>query len=531
MADKRTRERRREKRQRAADKRAALELEKDVEELEAAAEEPLESEELEKDYAEPMMVAPPTSFAEVDAARKALEVADQIRRETWTLEEIVYNIAYSAMTPDGKAKAIAKAGTDFSTRLKAASKLEKSVEDMELLQLQALLATDARETSLVVKSVDLLSEILFPPHPGSKNALRKEIKAKIKQLEHSDDETLREGVGELIHTARETGLGAQDQIVIEKDLSGTWRAVLFPSNNFRDRDGEIISQTAHESWVEWINKNMDVAPVFATWHKPGTARQHPLDFIAYDNGFLLASLPLTEVEAATLLKMQAQYRIGLSIGGLALERDKTDPSVITKYVMFEVSDLPLESAANPFTDIELINKEAQMKPEQMLAYLTGMVGEERAKQVIEKMALNQSTLRKAEIEEKEVQAATPPPEPPAAAQDAPPEALNMDAIIKRVGEEFGMQQLSDALLRLQAEADKVPVLEGLIKELTASKEETLAEMIQPAAGKTLSWMDNRPSQNTTNILKKDVTEDEELKKSIPETLWLSQATHTQPAVS
>jgi hypothetical protein len=74
------------------------------------------------------------------------------------------------------------------------------------------------------------------------------------------------------------------------------------------------------------------------------------------------------------------------------------------------------------------------------------------------------------------------------------------------------------------------VLEALIKELAASKDEELAKMIQPPIQKQLAWMGNRPSQSKENILKEGDEKDEKLKKSAPEIDWLSEATRTTPVV-
>lgn len=483
---------------------------------------------LEKDYYVEPYVGP-TSYEEMDAMRLAREQAEHVRMETYTVQDLVSNIAYSAMTPDEKSKAIVKVGKDFGARLKTITKVEKEVVDMDLLQLQAILAKDARQTSLIEKATDFLANTFTTPAADSKTAIRNLIKGTISIIEKEQDDLglVRANIPNIIKSAKDVGLGSSNSILIEKDATGSWRAVLFPTNNFKDRDGEILSQAAHTEYVEWVNKNMDCAPVFATWHKAGTAREHPLDFVGYENGIMIASLPLTENEAARILKMQAKFDIGLSIGGLALERDPDNKNIITKYRMFEVSDLPLERAANPFTAIELISKEAQMDSKAMQEYLAGMIGDEgRAAKIVEKMALTQAELRKAGVEEKEVKA----PEPAAAAPTpAPaPATVNLDELVEKLSKELGMQELSDTIASLQAAAEKVPVLEALVKEMATNQDEKLADMIQPKIQKSLSWMTARPTQSKDNILKEDNPEDEKLKKSAPEVSWLSEALGVEP---
>lgn len=502
----------------------------EIEDEESTEEEDFETEEerapVKKEYyAEPSFVLP-TSYEEMDAAKKAREQAEAVRQETYTVQDLVSNIAYSPMTPDEKGKAIVKVGKDFGTRLKSITdgKMTKEFVDMDVLQLQALIAKDARQTSLIEKAGDFLATAFKSTQLDSKTFIRKQLRDVSELLTKNSDDSIRSEVAELLKKAKEAGIGSSS-ILIEKDASGSWRAVMYPTNNFKDRDGEILSDAAHLEYVEWVNKNMDCAPVFCTWHQAGTARTHPMDFIGYDNGIMIASLPLTEQEASCILKMQAQMDIGLSIGGIALERDQTDKRIITKYRMFEVSDLPLDRAANPFTEIELISKEAQMDAKKMKDYLAGMIGDaERADKIVEKMALTQAELRKAGVEEKEVK--TSESETTVVAKEAP--AVNLDELVERLSKELGMKELSDTIASLMETAEKVPALEALVKELSASSEEKLAELIQPKIQKSLSWMKERPSQRDDTILKEGDGKDDELKKSVPTVGWFTEATGIEP---
>ena len=90
-----------------------------------------------------------------------------------------------------------------------------------------------------------------------------------------------------------------------------------------------------------------------------------------------------------------------------------------------------------------------------------------------------------------------------------------------------MEQLSEQFLALKEQADKVAVLEELVKELVKSNDEKLAEMIQPPAHKAFSWMEKRATQSTKNIIDETKEEDKKLKKSSPE-YWFSEATGTEP---
>ena len=162
-----------------------------------------------------------------------------------------------------------------------------------------------------------------------------------------------------------------------------------------------------------------------------------------------------------------------------------------------------------------------MKSEEMKKYLAGMLGEERAEAVMSKMAISQEELRQAGVEEKEKKEETPVT--PSAAP-----TLKMEDIVKKVFDELGVEDLSKEFESMRANADKVPVLEALIKQLLASKEDDLADMINPSIQKQLPWMKERPSQSKTTLLKEEDAQDEKLKKAAPELGWLSEATKTTP---
>lgn len=536
MASIETREKRRANRMRKNQK--ALQVaELDEKELglevdEPEAEEIPEFEIVGKHYDEPM--PGPTSYVELDAAKEAREQAYKVREETYTVQELVSNIAYSGMTPDQKSKAIVSVGEGFGSRLKSIvkDKVEKEFIDMDLLQLKAILARDSRHTSVIEKASDFIARTFTRIDPQSKTFLRMVLKETIDHLESGDTEEntgasghlSRENIPALIQKAKEAGVGnSPNSIIIEKDASGSWRAVMWPSNNFKDLDEEILSEVAHKEYVEWVNENMDCAPVFVIGHTPGTAREAPVDFVGYENGFLLMSAPLTEKEAADLLRMQIKTDIGMSHGTLVLGRDPENPLVITKYRMVEVSDLPLERAANPFTDFDLLSKEADMDVKQ---YLVEMLGEERANNYLAKTALKQENLRKAGVEEKETKE-TPAPAPTTIVNNNAP-SVDLKELVEKMSTELGMKELSDTIAGLIEKSEKVDVLEGLVKELAASKEDALAEMINPPASKSLVWLKSRPTQDAKNVLNEDKEEDKKLKKSQPELGWLSEATGTQP---
>lgn len=509
---------------------------------------------VEKDYMGELSAMPgmATSFEELDELEKAHEQAEHVRELSWKVQDLVYNItAHPMMTAEEKARAIAKVGNDFGERVSDTSMMEKSI-DTDLLELEVLIAKDNRHTGITEKVGDFVSKAVltaarenklsdsdfalpdkrkYPIHDKAhvRNALARA--AQMIKRGGAGAEDARKALPKIRSAAKKMGIGQMEKsasaVLVEKDLTGNWRAVMWPSNNFKDLDGEIICEAAHIEYVDWVNRNMELAPVFTTWHEPGLVRKNSVDFVGYENGFLVMSAPLETDEAVALLKAQLATDVGMSHGTIAFERDPQNEKIITKYRTVEVSDLPLENAANPFTDFEtLISKEADMN---IKDYLASMLGPEKAEAFMEKTNMKQKALREAGVEEKA--AKTDEPETvPEKKPDTPEQvvALDMETILKAVREDIGLKELNEYLTRANEAIEKVPVLEAVIKDLSTSKEEELAKMITPKVESSLVWLKSRASASEESVIDPNKAEDEKLKKSKPEIPWLSEVTGTSP---
>lgn len=524
--------------------------------------EPVTADPVQKSYQDEYGYSYPTSWEEVDAMREAQEKAEKVGEMSWTVRSLVGNIVRSNMSPDEKAKAISEVGSGFSTRIKTvgSSKVSKSTDDMDLLQIRALIAKDKRQTPAAEKVMDWIKKSMggseeklsdedfalvikeedapiirkYPIH--TKIHIRKTLADIVDVLEKSSNDVEIEHVRSIIpavrEAARKVGIGAlnhdTNSVIIEKDSTGTWRAVMYPTNNFKDTDGEILSEAAHQEYVEWVNKNMDLAPVFVSWHIPETVRKNRVDFVDYESGFLLMSAPLEKEEAAGLLRVQEMCDLGMSHGTFALERDPANPKIITKYRMVEVSDLPITKAANPFTDFSVVSKEMTMNDIDKLQYLTGLLGEEKAKEFFDKAGLKQKALQNAGVEEKEKSTPENPPVSPAPPAAPAVQSVDLDAIFKEVETRLDVPGLQQFVTEAQSAMEKIPLLEALVKEKAASADDALADKIAPRITQKMAW--TRPSQSADNVADENKEDDKTLIKAKPDASenWLSQATNTEP---
>ena len=319
----------------------------------------------------------------------------------------------------------------------------------------------------------------------------------------------------------EVSTKSESGFIVEKDSTGQYRAIMWPSNNFIDRDGDIIAEEAHQEYVEWARENEDLMPALLAWHVPETKFKNHIDYVDYVDGFLFMSAPLTDDEARVLKEMSEKTELGMSHGSFVLGRDPSDPRVVTQYRMFEASFLPLEHAANPFTALETFSKEARMDIKE---FLTGVFDgdEEKAEKYLDRRKKTKEALQEADVEHKEVK-----PEEVTPAEETP--AVDMDALIEKVGEEYDMEGLSEFVVKAKEAIEQVQVLKELVTELTKEREEQLEELISPKVGKHFAWSEKMASASEET----EVEEDDPILDETPLAPdgWLSQLSQTKPVAN
>lgn len=519
----------------------------------------VDSEVVEKDmgamamgYMPPM---PPTTWEELDAQDAAEEQAHEVRETTWDVQDLVNNIVYcSDMAPDAKAKAISDVGKGYGKRLSDIMSGKMVEKDLDVLSAEVVLAQDSRTRNLFSKVYDSLTKAKLTAAEENKMTdsqfalVRDENGTKVRKYPIHDANHVRNALARAaqeikaggqaaadakaalpkIHAAaKKMGIGQMDTkkdktaIVVEKDASGSWRWVGWYTNKFVDTDNDIFSEAAHKEYEGWLDEHPQLSPVFMSWHTPGTARKNAVDFLHYENGFVLVSGKLEEDEAAGLMRVMKEETLGMSHQSF-VQRDPKDPRIILKYRTIEVSDLPVQRAANPFTSIpELVFKEADMLDKK--GYLASVLGSvEKAQAYLDASSMLEKGLSDAGVESKENTA--PPTEPKTEVPPAPP--VDFEAELSKVmKEKFAIDDFAAFVAASKEATEKVPALEAALKAASADQDQRLAAMISPRAGQSIQ---------DARVTKKDdskIDKTDPLASStpgIPEDAWLSKVTGTMP---
>jgi len=386
-----------------------------------------------------------TSFDDVDEYMKAETVRARIGEVTRQFESITHNIMWTDQDID-KVAAMKTLVSDLDTRLGEAIELgTKSLWD-------------------VVKGVFKKPE--QPSEPKTKNGL----------------------------------------FVWKEGDRYRWFAVY--SNKYRDEDfpPEILSEKSHLKFVEMVDKGEVPYPELWHWHIKGT-RWGVSDWIAYDTdfGFSLASGFVDrghEEEAKTIADLGEP--LAVSHGLKVLERNKKDETIIDGYISEEISDLPIEAAANKLTGFSLIEaKENDMIPDEKRQHLLSVgLTDERIDEIESDLEGKASKADEAGLEFKE------------SLEENPEVEGNQDVLEAETTEEKEETEVDDLTLPVTRQevmegnkiiADAIVGITETLDGLTKSDDEKIKDIVEDTPTFSIAHM---VSQDLS-VIGKDEAETEE----------------------
>ena len=167
------------------------------------------------------------------------------------------------------------------------------------------------------------------------------------------------------------------------NVNGSARWLAWWTNNFEDRDKEIFSAKAIDDYIARVDAGVIDMPELWFWHIPGT-RHGQADWMARIDHMAVAAgtfddSPRGKAAQRHYAKQRKPY--GVSHGFLFPASALKD-GVYSSFNTFEISPLPIQEAANPYTafSIEKV-KEMALTTEKVRA-LKALFGEEEAERII-----------------------------------------------------------------------------------------------------------------------------------------------------
>ena len=129
----------------------------------------------------------------------------------------------------------------------------------------------------------------------------------------------------------------EDRFMVYKE-GDQWRWLVVFTNKFRDKDNppEILAEKSHQGFVDAVDAGEWPYPMLRLWHVKGT-ESGAADFVAYDDkGFTIAGGTIDDEEVAVALSEDDDLAVSHGMPILEIERDKEDPTVITRYRTSEI---------------------------------------------------------------------------------------------------------------------------------------------------------------------------------------------------
>lgn len=209
-----------------------------------------------------------------------------------------------------------------------------------------------------------------------------------------------------------------DSFVVFKQADGSYRWVIKSTNAYEDHDGEIVSQKSLADDCDYTDAT-EVYPVLRWWHLGDLRSGVDMgrgDFNALFGRFRVDSGTFNDAEIGQAVKEHAP-QLAASVG---FNHPKTEPDaegVYHRVHVFEVSLLPRQNAANPFTAIDVLKENDMATYEEKAKELAALVGEQKAKELLTGLSEQQKQLDPL-VKHKEEQ-----PAPPAAPTLAPTDPL------------------------------------------------------------------------------------------------------------
>lgn len=163
-----------------------------------------------------------------------------------------------------------------------------------------------------------------------------------------------------------------------KSLSNN-KWVSYYTNSFQDKSKQILSEKAHDQYIEWVDKGLIPYPELWWWHVPGT-RHGEAQWLGRVGHIVIAAGEYDDTPRAQAFRKEYEqnpYKVSHTFG---FPPEARELGVYDAYFTVEISPLPAGKECNPITTFMEV-KEMPVTDEKR-ARLALIIGEKDATEVI-----------------------------------------------------------------------------------------------------------------------------------------------------
>lgn len=198
-----------------------------------------------------------------------------------------------------------------------------------------------------------------------------------------------------------------DAFTVFKAADGKWHWHAVFTNNFQDREGEILTDKAHDTYIARLDMGLVPMPVLQAWHTPGTEHGEA-DIVWRSDHFVHAAghfydTPLAEKAIAFYRKNAGKIKMS---HGFVSPEWAFDGKHYDDYNTIEITTLPPHAAANPYTSFEELMAMKAMSEEKR-RHLETMFGKDKVAEIEAADDKRAKALQELEVEYKDFSQVTP----------------------------------------------------------------------------------------------------------------------------
>lgn len=200
-----------------------------------------------------------------------------------------------------------------------------------------------------------------------------------------------------------------DAFSVFKGTDGHWHWHAVYTNNFQDREDEILMERAHDNYIGRVDMGLVPMPTLEAWHVPGS--EHGEADMIFRNGHFVHAVghfyddPASQKAISYYRKNASKLKMSHTFITKAADFDGTH---YRDYNTIEITTLPPHAAANPYTSFEeFTTMSKDITPEKM-TYLKAVLGDDKAAEIVAADERRGKALEELQVKYKDFSETTPP---------------------------------------------------------------------------------------------------------------------------
>lgn len=298
---------------------------------------------------------------------------------------------------------------------------------------------------------------------------------------------------------------SDDAFSVFKGTDGEWHFHAIYTNNFEDREDEILTTKGHDKFIARVDMGLIPMPVLQAWHIPGT--EHGEADVIWRNDHFIHAIghfyDTPDAQKAIEFYRKNAGKIKMS-HGFVVPQNAFDGKHYDDFNTIEITTLPPYAAANPYTSFEELQTMAKQLTDEKRRYVETLFGKDKVAEIEAADEQRGKALEDMRIAYKDFADATEP------AADAPAPTSEQEKALTAVYSDLvtSHDELVDMVTVLskavKAKDDKVAALEAKLDAQVA-----VLQKDNDALRTLVNAGPRRASQDSSTVVK------DELKDALP----------------